>query len=110
MPKKQNDYADDLRKVKAQLIVSSLQQKKDLAALEAIQSLDVKLNWQPLHHLMIDEQAWKHVTVKLKVDPKLVFCHPDVLTRKRISSLYYRGISGLSLKAVKEYVGAIGKS
>jgi hypothetical protein len=107
MPKKQNEYVDDLRKVKAQLIVSSLQQKKDIVALGAIQSFHGKLDWQPLHHLMIDEQAWRHVTQQLKADPKLVFCHPDVLAAHPISSLFYRGMSGLSLKAAREYVGAI---
>jgi hypothetical protein len=109
MPKKQNDYINDLRKVKAQLIVSSLQQKKDLVALNAIQSFHGKLDWQPLHNLMIEEQAWQHVTKRLKADPKLVFCHPDVLTDSPISSLFYRGMSGLSLKAAKAYVGAIEK-
>lgn len=56
---------------------------------------------------MIDRSAWAYVTKKLELEPRLVFCHPDVLRHDPRTSLYYRGLSGLSLKAAKDYCGAL---
>ncbi len=42
-----------------------------------------------------------------KYEPKLVFCHPDIIKYNPATSLYYRGICGLSLKAVRDYFGTV---
>jgi hypothetical protein len=56
---------------------------------------------------MIDEDAW-HYAVQVKgYDPKFVFCHPEILLNKPMTSLYYRGLCALSLKAAKDYFGAV---
>ncbi len=36
-----------------------------------------------------------------------MFCHPDVLIASPTTALYYRGLTALSIKAAKRYVGAI---
>ncbi len=57
--------------------------------------------------LMIDKDVWKYAVEERGFDPKLVFCHPDILLNAPITSLYYRGLCGLSLKIAKSYFGAI---
>lgn len=47
------------------------------------------------------------VVSKRGYDPKLVFCHPDLLLWDPSTSLYYRGLCGLSIKAAKDYFGSI---
>jgi len=37
----------------------------------------------------------------------LVFCHPDLLLAHHQTSLYYRGLSGMSIKTASGYVGSI---
>lgn len=100
-------YSDNLRKVKSLLIVTSLQKKRDIKAFELLSSIGLDLEWNPLSNLMIDNDAWDYVTQERKYDPKLVFCHPDVLIEKPATSLYFRGLTGLSIKAAKDYIGSI---
>ncbi len=102
-----DSYSDNLRKVKSLLIVTSLQKRADLKVYEALNKLEIKLQWDSLSTLMIEEDAWDYVTNQKKYDPKLVFCHPEVIKALTISSLYYRGLTGLSIKAAKEYIGSI---
>ncbi|MGC9353548.1 MAG: XcyI family restriction endonuclease [Mariniphaga sp.] len=102
-----NKYSENLRKVKSLLIVTSLQKKIDLKVLEALKNLEIEPEWMPLSNFMIDDEVWKYVTIDKKYDPKLVFCHPEVLIALPTSSLYYRGITGLSMKAAKTYFGSI---
>ena len=89
------------------LIVSSLQKRADVHALSLIQSFKRKVEWKPLSNLLIETGAWKYVVIDKKFDPKLVFCHPDVLLDRPSASLYYRGLCGLSLKSVRDYFGAV---
>lgn len=102
-----NKYTENLRKVKSLLIVTSLQKKADLKVFEALNNLEISLDWHPLSNLMIEDEIWEYVMDEKKYDSKLVFCHPEVLKALPISSLYYRGINGLSMKAAKDYFGAI---
>jgi len=101
-----NDYIDNLKKLKSLLIVTSLQNKPDKKAFRAIQQIKDELDWNK-HNLMIDDEIWDYVVNTKKYEPKLVFCHPEVVKKKPFTSLYYRGLTGLSLKAAKDYFGAI---
>jgi hypothetical protein len=74
MGKKSNEYTDALRKIKSQLLVSTLQKKKDQLAFLAVKGIKKKLNWQLHNDLMIDDDVWKYVATNLKCDPRLVFC------------------------------------
>ncbi|TSD63864.1 XcyI family restriction endonuclease [Inquilinus sp. KBS0705] len=102
-----DSYSDNLRKVKSLLIVTSLQKRTDLKAFDILKDLEISLTWEPFSNLMIDKETWEYVTLEKMYDPKLVFCHPDTLKEKPITSLYYRGLTGLSIKAAKEYIGSI---
>jgi hypothetical protein len=102
-----NQYIDELRFIKSLLIVTSLQKREDLKAVRVIREFKTKLNWEPISDLMIDPIVWTYAVTSQKHDPKLVFCHPEILLRHPITSLYYRGLCGLSLKAVKDYFGSV---
>ena len=102
-----DSYTDNLRKVKSLLIVTSLQKRNDIKAFKLVQSVNIELIWGSLSNLMIDEDIWEYVVNNKKYDPKLVFCHPEVIKSKVGTSLYYRGLTGLSIKAAKEYIGSI---
>lgn len=107
MGKQKNEYTDSLRRIKSQLLVSTLQRKKDIGAFNAVKAIRVALNWDSRGQLMIDEKVWKYIVNQLKYEPRFVFCHPDILIRNPITSFYYRGLAGLSIKAAKDYVGSI---
>lgn len=100
-------YADHLRKLKSLLIVTSLQKRRDLQALAQVEALTLALDWTPQADLMIAPATWEYVVRTRGYDPKLVFCHPKVLLAAPTTSLYYRGLTGLSIKAAKGYVGSI---
>jgi hypothetical protein len=100
-------YTDELRKMRSLLIVASLQQRSDLKAVKLIKAIDRELAWEPLEELMIDEEVWDYAVRRKGYNPKLVFCHPGVLTSQPQTSLYYRGLCGLSLKAARDYFGAV---
>lgn len=102
-----NQYSDELRLIRPILIVTSLQTRNDLKAFRLIRAFSEKLTWEPLHTLLIDSEVWAYVVEKQDYDPKLVFCHPEVLLYKPSASLYYRGLCGLSLKAAQDYFGAV---
>jgi hypothetical protein len=102
-----NAYTTNLRKVKSSLISSALQKRTDVRARQAIERVTAALTWEPLEELMIEASAWRHVVEELRYDPKLVFCHPAVLLADKTTSLYYRALAGLSIKAAKDYVGAV---
>lgn len=102
-----DNYSDNLRKVKSLLIVTSLQKRNDIKAFNLVQSVNIELTWESLSNLMIDQDTWEYVVNNKKYDPKLVFCHPEVIKNKVGCTLYYRGLTGLSIKAAKEYIGSI---
>lgn len=107
MAKQKNDYTDSLRRIKSQLLVSTLQRKKDVVAFRAIKKSKLYLDWDTRGNLMIDDEVWTYVVKDLHYDPKHVFCHPDLLIENPTTSFYYRGLCGLSIKAAKDYFGAI---
>lgn len=107
MPGKRGSYKDSLRLIRSLLIVTSLREEADIRALEAIRSCSQSLKWKPLSNLMIDQEVWTYATSKQEYDPRFVFCHPDVLIHEPRTSLYYRGLCALSLKAAREYFGAV---
>ncbi len=102
-----DSYSDNLRKVKSLLIVTSLQRRTDIKAFDILRELEIDLQWEPFSNFMIDKDTWEYVTEEKKYDPKFVFCHPDTLKLKPLTSLYYRGMTGLSIKAAKGYFGSI---
>ena len=101
-----SDYIDNLRKIKSLLIVNSLQNKVDQKAYKLIKNYDGQLDWSA-QELMIDQDTWDYIAHTRKYTAQLIFCHPDVLMKYPITSLYYRGLTGLSIKAAKDYIGAI---
>ncbi len=56
---------------------------------------------------MVEEKIWDYAVNQKDYDPKSVFCHPDLLMEIPTASLYYRGLCGLSLKAARDYFGAV---
>ena len=104
---KSKSYTDELRLLRSLLIVTSLQKRQDLKAAQEIQKFRGSLEWKPLSNLMIDVEVWKYAVEERGFDPSLVFCHPEILLKAPSTSLYYRGLCGLSLKIAKSYFGAI---
>lgn len=102
-----SQYTHDLRLIKSLLIVTSLQKRNDLKAIKLIRAFPGRLNWKPLSKLLIDPQVWAYAVTTQRCDPKLVFCHPSVLRYSPATSLYYRCLCGLSLKAARDYFGAV---
>ena len=102
-----DSYSDNLRKVKSLLIVTSLQKRVDIKVFDTLSKLEIQLDWNPLSNFMIENEAWEYVVKEKSYDPKLVFCHPEVIKALPSSSLYYRGLTGLSIKAAKDYIGSI---
>lgn len=87
--------------------MTSLQRREDVTARQAVERFPVQLSWEPLEELLIDREVWD--STGERYDPRFIFCHPDLLIAAPIASLYYRGLSGLSLKAVAGYVGEVAK-
>jgi hypothetical protein len=102
-----SQYSERLRLIKALLIVTSLQKRDDLAAYRDLKGFATPLDWGNRQELMIDDEVWEYAVNVQRYDPRFVFCHPDVLRNRPRTSLYYRGMCGLSLKAAKTYFGAV---
>jgi hypothetical protein len=100
------DYIQDLRLTKSLLVSTSLQKRLDIAAQQLIEGFSGPLVFKPLQQLMIERKAWEHMR-RLGSKPQLVFCHPAILVAHPVSSLYYRGMAGLSIKAAKDYFGSV---
>lgn len=103
----EKSYQDNLRHFRSLLIVTSLQKRQDIRAAEFIQAFPDPLDWSQRDQLMIAEEAWEYVVETRDYAPQLTFCHPDLLTAHPQTSLYYRGLCGMSIKTAKGYVGAI---
>lgn len=83
-----------------------LRKRKDIEQKRLIGDFTGKLNYLPLTDYMISEKAWSHVG-ELAIDPKLVFCHPDMLMKHPTTSLYYRGIALLPQKRVTQLATSV---
>jgi hypothetical protein len=108
MPKSgsEQEYAREIRLHRSLLIATALQQRLDVKAANLVGAFRGHASFEPLADLMIEQRAWDHVQA-LRIQPRRVFCHPDVLLAHPLTGLYYRGLAGLSVKAAKEYVGAV---
>ncbi|MGH9436951.1 MAG: XcyI family restriction endonuclease, partial [Terriglobia bacterium] len=101
------EYTQELNLMRSLLIVTALQKREDDRAIRYIREYKSKLAWKPLVELMIDEEVWAYATERQRYDPRLVFSHPDILMSRPSTSLYYRALCGLSLKAVRSYFGSV---
>lgn len=72
-------YEDELRRIRSLLVVTSLQERHDLRALKLVKAFPHALTWEPLSRLMVEGGIWEYVVNECRYDPKLVFCHPDLL-------------------------------
>ena len=96
------DYRRFTRELRSQDLTRVLQRRLDVRAREAVASLADGFGFtEPIEDYLISQSAWEHVH-NLGLGPAQVFCHPDMLVEEPFISLYYRGISGLSLKEVQE--------
>ena len=101
------DYRRFTRELRSQDLTRVLQRRLDVRAREAVASLADGFEFmEPIEDCLISQSAWEHVG-SLGLGPAQVFCHPDMLVEEPFTSLYYRGISGLSLKEVQEQARAV---
>ena len=93
---------------RALVISETIRRRSDEAVRQMIQGYTGDLDFaNRLEDLAIAEEAWDHVS-EAKIDPKLVFAHPDLLRAHPQASLHYRGIATLSLKRVQAMASAVG--
>ncbi|MXY90544.1 MAG: XcyI family restriction endonuclease [Gammaproteobacteria bacterium] len=71
-----------------------------------IEDYSSELKYRPLEQFMISEKAWEQVK-EISVKPQLVFAHPILLQQNPKVSKYYRGISLLSQKQVKDLATSV---
>ena len=96
-----NDYRNMLSRLRSQNLTRGLQRRLDMRARLVVATLGSRFGFdRPTEVYLISQDAWEHVR-NLRLNPVSVFCHPDMLVEEPFVSLYYRGISGLSLKEVQ---------
>lgn len=101
------DYRRLLSQLRSQNLTSGLQRRLDVQARLAVASLGSRFTFvAPVEGYLISQDAWVHVR-NLGLNPVSVFCHPDMLVEEPFVSLYYRGISGLSLKEVQNQARSV---
>ena len=96
--------SSEYRRVNSRLrstdLTISLQRRLDIQSRQMVDALGTRFNFADSHEQhLISPGAWEHIRT-LSLNPTRVFCHPDMLMEEPFISLYYRGISGLSLKEV----------
>ena len=102
-----SDYRRSLSQLRSQELARNLQGRLDLRVQEVVALLAGKVSFDlPRESYLISRAAWDHVAA-LDVNPALVFCHADMLVEEPFVSLYYRGISGLSLKEVQNQARSV---
>ena len=96
-----DDYRRFTRQLRSQDLTRALQRRLDVQVRQTVERLVGDFDFaEPIENFLISQGAWEHVR-NLNLDPASVFCHPDMLVEEPFVSLYYRGISGLSLKEVQ---------
>ena len=86
---------------RALIITEHIRERSDLEARQIIGGFAEPLDFAArLEDLAIAPEAWDHIANE-RIDPRLVFAHPDLLRAHPQTSLHYRGISTLSLKRVQ---------
>ena len=102
-----SDYRRLLSQLRSQNLTGRLQRRLDVQARSLVASLDSRCDFEePIAAYLISQGAWDHVR-NLQLNPLSVFCHPDMLIDEPFVSLYYRGISGLSLKEVQNQARSV---
>ena len=94
---------------RARLIASHIKKGKDREMREIIKSFECPAsNYRPKDYprMGIHTSAWDYV-INQKIEPKFVFAHPDILEKYPQTSLYYRGMSTLSLKRARKIITSI---
>ena len=86
---------------KASHIHEILRSRPDIAAKKAIQESTLDLDFSNFEKLMISKHAYDYVKSR-DIPISSVFAHPRLLQEIPYTSLYYRGLSGLSIKSVKQ--------
>ena len=101
-------YKREMYTLRSLMLVEALKDHRDLKIVEHIRSYEeaAKFTVELRHELLIDEKSWNYIE-ECGYPPHYVFCHPDVLGALPQSSLYYRGITGLSLKAVQQLAHSV---
>ena len=94
---------------RALVISGTLSRRSDERAREVILGFTGTVEFAGrLEDLAIAEEAWEHI-VQARIDPKLVFAHPDLLRAHPETSLHYRGIATLPHKRVQAMATSVGK-
>jgi hypothetical protein len=102
-----SDYRRFTRQLRSQDLTRTLQRRLDVQVRQTVERLVGKHEFtDPIETFLISQGAWEHVQ-SLNLDPVSVFCHPDMLVDEPFVSLYYRGVSGLSLKEVQSQARAV---
>ena len=98
---------DDI-KYKSLFLSRIVRQREDVELRDLIDGFKPELEFHPIEHLMVSESAWRYIAAE-RIEPKLVFAHPNVLQSHPKTSQYYRGIALLSQKRVGKEVGSVAK-
>ncbi len=102
-----SDYRRLLSQLRSQNLTGGLQRRLDVQARLAVASLGDRFGFgEPVESYLISQDAWEHVR-NLRLNPVSVFCPFDMLVEEPFVSLYYRGISGLSLKEVQNQARSV---
>ena len=102
-----SDYRRFTRELRSQDLTRTLQRRLDLRARQVVADLGGQYSFpDSIESYLISQGAWEHVR-NLGLDPARVFCHPDLLVEEPFTSLYYRGMNGLSRKEVQEQVRSV---
>lgn len=102
-----SEYRRLLSQLRSQNLTRSLQRRLDVQARLVVASLGSRFGFaEPVETYLISSGAWEHVRT-LRLNPVSVFCSPHMLMEEPFVSLYYRGISGLSLKEVQNQARSV---
>ena len=102
-----SDYRRIQSQLRSQALTRDLQYRRDLRVRSIVESMIGEVSFDlPLESYLIPQDSWNHVA-GLGINPALVFCHSDMLEKEPFVSLYYRGISGMSLKEVQNQARSV---
>lgn len=99
------DARENSAQARALILSKAIKRRDDIHIRMLIEKFTDSLDYlgRGLEELAISGEAWTCV-LRLGVEPRMVFAHPDLLLRHPETSLYYRGIATLSLKRVRDIV------
>lgn len=92
---------------RALIITDRIRARTDEGIRRRVRNFNTPLNFRGrLEDLAIASEAWDYIG-KSRIEPRLVFAHPDLLQAQPQASLHYRGIATLSLKRVQLMAGSV---